>query len=95
MFANLKESGQKLPQSACKIVENVFEKEIWMKTIAIVKFEISDEKLIDNFVKCLPSEIAVVSIDAKSFNMNSVRIHKASFVVIFANAMDGIYVSMS
>jgi hypothetical protein len=85
-FANCSEFPSKLHESACKIVSEVHKKEVWMKTIAIVKFERNfDEKLIDNLIKCLPMEIAVIQIDMNTFDISSSRGHKVDMVVIIVN----------
>lgn len=66
-----------------------------MKTIAVVKFKNNfGDELIDNLMKCLPIDITVVSIDVKTFNWQSSRTHKASFVVIITDNLDE-YVSYS
>lgn len=81
-FANSSEFSSKIPQSACKIVSDVIEKENWMKTIAIMEFDDNfDEKLIDKIAKCLPSKITVVMIDATTNNSNLPTIHNVDYVI--------------
>lgn len=82
-------NSSKLPQSACKIVGDVIEKENWMKTIAILHFNDKyDAEVIDNFAKCLPSDITVVMIDAMTYNFNLPTTHNVDYVIILADEMN-------
>lgn len=82
-FSNSSQFPSKIPESACKIISEVLEKENWMKTVAIVKFSHSfDDEVIDNLMKCLTVEITVVLIDIGSFNSEGLSLQNPTFIVI-------------
>lgn len=83
-FANSSQFPSKLSSSACKIVNQVLEKENWMKTIAILKFTNKlDSEDFDNIAKCLTAKITVVLIDMRRFDSDTiVSLQNPTFVVM-------------
>lgn len=82
-------NSSNLAEIACKIISEVFKKEIWMKTIAIVKFENNfDDDVVASLQKCLPMEISTLLIDIKSFNLNMQRIHSPSMIVMIVDDLN-------
>lgn len=82
-FANSSEINSKLPESACEIFSEVFKKEPWIKTVAIVKFKNNfDASVIDDLVKCLPIDITVVLIDVDKFKVDRRNIRKSHYVIL-------------
>jgi hypothetical protein len=81
-FSSSSEFPSKIPESACKIVSEVIEKETWMKTIAIVKFSnVFDEKEIDILMNCLPAKITVVVIDIGTYNSDA-SLQNPTFIIM-------------